>query len=437
MLWDVFISHASEDKDAVARPLARQLEAAGLRVWFDETQLRVGDSLRAKIDEGLSKSSFGVVIISPAFLEKRWPQRELAGFFARTTDREVLLPVWHGVSARQVAEVSPMMADLVAASTSKGLAEVATKIIEVAAPFLRRPDGGEWKKYSSNVTVPVDLIRRALDAIDTLAQPATWPYMNITAPGYPDAGWMGSDSSTLIEILHGFACPLFAYRALEYEARRNAALIDGRSRLIVALLEAAVELFTNEVLIAAVPPQIPYAPRVPDWRSKRMAEPARYWWQGLSPDRFDELRSTFLRTSTSGSDTSVVSAVEFREIYESLYSPQCPDRRQRQSLGLLANAFYGFIPRDRPVLWRVLAGQARLYGAILASPEFALEIGSSFSTDDLFCNRNGSKFPYTAPSFSWDTLYEPFESTVGATTSYLNAFVTPRLNAVVNSTVEH
>lgn len=436
MLWDVFISHASEDKDAVARPLARHLEAAGLRVWFDETQLKVGDGLRAKIDEGLSKSSFGVVIISPAFLGKRWTQRELAGFFARSTDREVLLPVWHDVSARQVAEASPMLADLVAVSTSKGLAEVAMKIAEVAAPFLRRPDGGEWKKYSSDLNIPVDLIRRALDAIDTLAQPATWPYMSITAPGYPATGWIGSDSRTLIDVLHGFACPVFAYRALEYEARRNAALIDPRSRLIVALLGAAVDLFTNEVLVAAVPPQIPYTPRVPDWRSKRMAEPARYWWQGLSPDRFDQLRSTFLRVSIGGSDASVISAVEFRDIYESLYSPGCPDRRQRQSLGRLANGFYGFEPRYRPVLWRVLTGQARLYDAILASPDFALEKGSSFSAGDLFCYRKESKFPYNAPNYSADHLYEPFESTVAATTAYLNAFVIPRLSAFVNSAVE-
>ena len=45
--WDVFISHASEDKDNVARPLAQALRAEGYRVWFDEFTLTVGDGLRA------------------------------------------------------------------------------------------------------------------------------------------------------------------------------------------------------------------------------------------------------------------------------------------------------------------------------------------------------------------------------------------------------
>lgn len=80
---DFFISHASEDKEAVARPLADELKARGFRVWLDEFELRLGDSLRAKIDEGLRVSRFGVVILSPAFFSKRWPQQELNGLAAR------------------------------------------------------------------------------------------------------------------------------------------------------------------------------------------------------------------------------------------------------------------------------------------------------------------------------------------------------------------
>ena len=43
---DVFISHASEDKDAIVRPLANALISCGLKVWYDEFTLRIGDSLR-------------------------------------------------------------------------------------------------------------------------------------------------------------------------------------------------------------------------------------------------------------------------------------------------------------------------------------------------------------------------------------------------------
>ena len=53
LLWDVFISHASEDKEEVARPLARALQEEGYCVWLDDNELSLGDSLRLKIDEGL------------------------------------------------------------------------------------------------------------------------------------------------------------------------------------------------------------------------------------------------------------------------------------------------------------------------------------------------------------------------------------------------
>ncbi|MGA2770010.1 MAG: toll/interleukin-1 receptor domain-containing protein [Bryobacteraceae bacterium] len=80
---DVFLSHASEDTDAVARPLYQELIEAGLPVWFDEAALRLGDSLRRKTDEGLARCNYGVVIISSNFLNKEWPQRELDGLAAR------------------------------------------------------------------------------------------------------------------------------------------------------------------------------------------------------------------------------------------------------------------------------------------------------------------------------------------------------------------
>jgi hypothetical protein len=77
--YDIFLSHASEDKAAIARPLYEALTNAGVSVWFDEAVLKMGDSLSGKIDEGLAKCQHGVIIISPSFLAKRWPQRELAG----------------------------------------------------------------------------------------------------------------------------------------------------------------------------------------------------------------------------------------------------------------------------------------------------------------------------------------------------------------------
>lgn len=64
--FDVFLSHASEDKDTIGRPLCQALTAAGVSVWFDEAVLKLGDSLRQKIDEGLARCKYGIVVLSPS-----------------------------------------------------------------------------------------------------------------------------------------------------------------------------------------------------------------------------------------------------------------------------------------------------------------------------------------------------------------------------------
>jgi hypothetical protein len=93
MEWDIFISHASEDKDAFVRPLAVGLRKSGLQVWYDEFTLTVGDSLRRSIDHGLAHSRFGIFVISESFLRKQWPQKELDGLVAREVDGvKVILP---------------------------------------------------------------------------------------------------------------------------------------------------------------------------------------------------------------------------------------------------------------------------------------------------------------------------------------------------------
>jgi len=131
--YDVFISHASEDKDAVVRPLANALRDGGLQVWYDEFELRIGDSLRRKIDTGLAKSRFGIVILSQDFFRKGWTNYELDGIVTRAvTGEQVLLPIWHNISKQEVIEYSPSLADKVARNTSTHTVdEIATEIISV------------------------------------------------------------------------------------------------------------------------------------------------------------------------------------------------------------------------------------------------------------------------------------------------------------------
>ena len=131
--FDVFISHASEDKDEVVRPLAEALRDAGLSVWYDEFQLKIGQSLRQKIDQGLARSRFGIVVLSPSFLSKGWTNYELDGIVTRSVNGEqVILPIWHQITKKEVIDFSPSLADKVARNTATyTVEEIAAEIAAV------------------------------------------------------------------------------------------------------------------------------------------------------------------------------------------------------------------------------------------------------------------------------------------------------------------
>jgi hypothetical protein len=132
--WDAFISHASEDKPFV-EPLADELRKHGLEIWLDTLTLSVGDSLRRSIDEGLAKSRFGIVILSPAFFAKQWPQHELDGLVALEMEgRKVILPVWHELEKSDLLKFSPTLADKVAAKSKDGVITIAKALIKVIRP---------------------------------------------------------------------------------------------------------------------------------------------------------------------------------------------------------------------------------------------------------------------------------------------------------------
>jgi hypothetical protein len=155
--WDVFICHASEDKATVVEPLVASLARRGLRVWYDRATLTIGDSLRRSIDEGVARSRFGIVIISPAFLAKGWPQWELDGLVQREVgEGKVILPVWHQVDRAIVQRYSPSLANRLAGSTNKGIEALAEELLEAI-----KRGGGNVSLPLSGGTEPV-----ASDAVE-------------------------------------------------------------------------------------------------------------------------------------------------------------------------------------------------------------------------------------------------------------------------------
>ena len=133
--YDAFISHASEDKENLVRPLADKLTDMGFNIWYDEFALKVGDSLRQSIDKGLAVSAYGIVVLSEAFFAKNWPQYELNGLVAREIEGEkVILPVWHNITKQDVLKYSPPLADKIAiVSSDKSIDEIAEALAEVLA----------------------------------------------------------------------------------------------------------------------------------------------------------------------------------------------------------------------------------------------------------------------------------------------------------------
>lgn len=113
MPYDVFISYASPDRSTVVRPLAEGLKAQGYRVWFDEFELRPGDRLSEAIDYGMANSYCGVVVLSPAFMARPWPKRELSGLNAlATVESRRLVPLLHGLEPDDLVLISPALADI-------------------------------------------------------------------------------------------------------------------------------------------------------------------------------------------------------------------------------------------------------------------------------------------------------------------------------------
>ena len=136
MLYDIFICHASEDKELFVRPLAEALRHQHVEVWYDEFTLSVGDSLRQAIDRGLRDSRFGIVVLSTAFFAKNWPQYELDGLVQRELAGadKVILPIWLDITHADVARYSPTLAGRVAALAGHDLAKVVTAILHVVRP---------------------------------------------------------------------------------------------------------------------------------------------------------------------------------------------------------------------------------------------------------------------------------------------------------------
>ncbi len=155
VIWDVFISHASEDKSSFVEPLAQAIENSGYAVWYDKFTLKWGDSLRQSIERGLANSRYGIVVLSKAFFRKRWPQQELDGLFEKETHGEnTILPIWHGVTESEVRKHCPIVSGRLAIDSKEGIENILFALKEVIGKPHRKPIKRQIEKLGEVETLP-------------------------------------------------------------------------------------------------------------------------------------------------------------------------------------------------------------------------------------------------------------------------------------------
>lgn len=112
---DIFICHASEDKPNIVRPLYDRLESEGFDIWYDEAEIKWGDSITERVNWGLIHSRYVVVVLSESFLDKKWPNREFNSVVNKESSSGVVkvlpLLVGNDDSIKKIVEAYPLIND--------------------------------------------------------------------------------------------------------------------------------------------------------------------------------------------------------------------------------------------------------------------------------------------------------------------------------------
>lgn len=112
--FDVFVSHANDNKQSFVDSLSAGLNRLGIKVWYDSSILDWGDDWKAKIKEGLAKSRFGIVVLSPQFIGREWTTKELAELLNRQNERheKVVLPLLYNLTVEDMKAKYPDLAPI-------------------------------------------------------------------------------------------------------------------------------------------------------------------------------------------------------------------------------------------------------------------------------------------------------------------------------------
>lgn len=210
--------------------------------------------------------------------------------------------------------------------------------------------------YLASSPIAMQLSERALDAIAQLAESHTWEALRLTKTDQFD--WLPTSGGLIRDLAYDLFAPLALYQL-------NAQALTSAEQVLLGLAYNSV---TWDYHLAAIPPRLVYSPECRGWRYRRYEEPASSWMQGLSMEQLEERLARFFIVQNVDQDRRLVTKEEFKAEFDRILSFGFDRDQDRRRLGVLVNPLLGFAPIDRPVYWRVLAVQQRLYSTLAGRP---------------------------------------------------------------------
>lgn len=112
--YDVFVSHANDNKQSFVDSLFDGLGRLRINIWYDSSEIDWGDNLKDKIMEGLEKCRFGIVVLSPEFIGRKWTEKELLELLNRQNERheKVVLPLLYNLTVEQMVAKYPALSSI-------------------------------------------------------------------------------------------------------------------------------------------------------------------------------------------------------------------------------------------------------------------------------------------------------------------------------------
>lgn len=209
----------------------------------------------------------------------------------------------------------------------------------------------------------------AASRIIALSDPRRW--VELRATRNTSSFWMLSKSSEVISMAHALLEPLALLTLLSEKITLVDLTFDRRLSEIYTIARAAYQVHMDDYAIASLPPALTYDPVVPDWREKRIADPATYWWQGITRGRLDPAIELCIQRDAGRLATFSEFESRYLELFESPNDSRC------KSLGLFCNPLYNFYPENRPVYWRMLMCQLLIYRRISQRSRVPVDVQTS------------------------------------------------------------